>query len=98
MKKILVVCLSSVLLVSCIVEAPKKESTKEEYVNDFKKELLQKDKKELVNMIVTFLEENKYLQEKIIEMGYDEGTLEREIQEEIYNIEDEREYAPARVR
>lgn len=98
MKKILVVCLSSVLLASCIVEAPKKESTKEEYVSDFKKELLQKDKKELVNMIVTFLEENKYLQEKIIEMGYDEETLEREIQEEVYNIEDERGYAPARVR
>lgn len=98
MKKIFIACLSVILLAGCIVEAPKKDSTKEEYVNNFKKELLQKDKNELVNMIVAFLEENKFLQEKIVEMGYDEATLEREIQEEIYDIEDDREYAPARVR
>lgn len=98
MKKLFVACLSAILLAGCIVEAPKKESTKEEYVTNFKKELLNKDKEELVNMIVAFLEENKFLQEKIIEIGYDEETLEREIQEEIYNIEDDREYAPSRVR
>ena len=97
MKNLIIICVSSLIITSCIVKAEKK--TYDENMNEFQKELMQMSKKELVRMYMLSLEENYFLRNKLIEVGYGSGEdIDAEIRDELDYNEDSPDYAPSRVR